>query len=138
VLSVDDRGHPALLLGFGDDVEGKGGFTGRLRPVDFDDTAARNAADAQGGSSAMLPVGIPSMCIGLVSPGFIFMMEPLPNWRSIWAIARSTALPRSVRSSAMRDCLSWRLWRAWCNGASALCHDALRIVRSMVAAVNMP
>jgi hypothetical protein len=31
----------------------------------------------------MLPVGMASICIGLISPGFIFMIEPLPNWRSI-------------------------------------------------------
>ena len=47
VLDVDEGGSAAVLLGFGDDVQGERRFTARFRPVDLDDTAAGEAADAE-------------------------------------------------------------------------------------------
>src|SRR5687768_3194670 len=41
----------------------------------------------------MLPVGIDSTWTAFASP--IFMIEPLPNWRSIWEMASSIARSRS-------------------------------------------
>jgi hypothetical protein len=48
VLYVDEGCYPTLLLSLGDHLQSDGGFTGRFRPEDFDDAAARQAADAQG------------------------------------------------------------------------------------------
>ena len=48
VLGIDEGAHPARLLRFGDDLEGQGGLARALRPVDLDDAAARQAADAEG------------------------------------------------------------------------------------------
>jgi hypothetical protein len=47
VLGVDERAHPALLLRLRDGVERERGLAGRFRPVDLDDPAARQPADAE-------------------------------------------------------------------------------------------
>ena len=52
VLRVDERCDTASFLAFGDGVYGQRGFTGRLGAVDFDDTTAWEAADAEGGVEA--------------------------------------------------------------------------------------
>ena len=48
VLGVDEGRHSPHLLGFGDDMQGQGGFARRLRTEDFDDPAPGHSADAQG------------------------------------------------------------------------------------------
>ena len=48
MLNVYIRCVPAVFLRGGDDVQRKRSLTGGLRPVYLDDTAARNAADAEG------------------------------------------------------------------------------------------
>ena len=48
VLNVYIRCVPAVFLRGGDDMQRKRSLTGGLRPVYLDDTAARNAADAEG------------------------------------------------------------------------------------------
>ena len=47
VLGVDEGADAAALLRLGDDVERQRGLAGRLRAVDLDDAAARQAADAE-------------------------------------------------------------------------------------------
>ena len=47
VLGVDERRHAAQLLRFGDDLQRERRLARRLRPEDFDDAAARHAADAE-------------------------------------------------------------------------------------------
>ena len=47
VLGVDEGADAAVLLGLGDDVQGERGLAGGFRPVDLDDAAARQAADAE-------------------------------------------------------------------------------------------
>ena len=47
VLGVDERRGAAELLDLGDDLQRERGLTRRLRSVDFDDAAARQAADAE-------------------------------------------------------------------------------------------
>ena len=47
VFGVDEGGDAAELLHFGDDLQTEGSLAGRLRTVDFDDAAARQATDAQ-------------------------------------------------------------------------------------------
>ena len=49
VFHVDEGGHAARLLGFGDDLQRDGGFARRFRPEDLVDSAARKSAHAQGG-----------------------------------------------------------------------------------------
>ena len=48
VLGVDERRDAARLLRVGDRVQRDRGLAGALRPVDLDDPAARQAADAEG------------------------------------------------------------------------------------------
>ena len=48
VFSVDVGGEAAHALGLGHDVDGKGGLAGRFPAVDLGNTAAGQAADAQG------------------------------------------------------------------------------------------
>ena len=47
VLGVDERRHAAQFLRLGDDLQRQRGFARRLRTEDFDDAAARHAADAE-------------------------------------------------------------------------------------------
>ena len=47
MLGVDECGRAALLLDLGDDLQRQRRLARRLRPVDLDDTAARQAADAE-------------------------------------------------------------------------------------------
>jgi hypothetical protein len=47
VLGVDEGAGAAELLHFGDDLQRQRGLARRFRAVDFDDAAARQAADAQ-------------------------------------------------------------------------------------------
>jgi len=47
VLGVDERRRAALLLNFRDDLQGQRRLARRLGPVDLDDAAARQAADAE-------------------------------------------------------------------------------------------
>ena len=48
MLGVNERRESAAFLRVGDDVQHERGFAGRFRPENFDDAAARDAADAQG------------------------------------------------------------------------------------------
>ena len=48
VLGVDESHDTTHGLGLGKNLKGQGGLTARLRPIDLDDTATGNAADAQG------------------------------------------------------------------------------------------
>ena len=48
MLHVDVRGLTAVFLGGGHNVQGQGGFTGGLRPVNLHNTSSGDAADAQG------------------------------------------------------------------------------------------
>ena len=52
VLGVDEGREPAALLRLGDDVKGQGRLARGLRPEDFDDAAAGDAADSQRGVHA--------------------------------------------------------------------------------------
>ena len=47
VLGVDERGHAARALCLGDDVQRQRRLARRLRAVDLDDAAARDAADTE-------------------------------------------------------------------------------------------
>ena len=47
MLGVDEGGGAAHALGLRDDVQRQRGLAGGLRPVDLDDPAARDAADAE-------------------------------------------------------------------------------------------
>jgi len=47
VLGIDEGADAGLLLHFGDDLQGERGLAGRLRAVDLDHAAARQAADTQ-------------------------------------------------------------------------------------------
>ena len=47
VLGVDEAANAAALLRLGDDVQRERGLAGGFRPVDLDDAAARQAADAK-------------------------------------------------------------------------------------------
>jgi hypothetical protein len=47
VLGVDEGGGAAALLALGDDLQRQRGLAGGLGPVDLDDAAARQAADAE-------------------------------------------------------------------------------------------
>ncbi len=47
VLGVDEGAHAAARLGLGDGVQGQRRLAGRLRAVDLDDAAARQAADPE-------------------------------------------------------------------------------------------
>ena len=47
VLGIDEGADAALLLGLGDGVQRERGLAGGFRPVDLDDTPARQAADAE-------------------------------------------------------------------------------------------
>src|SRR5579864_2747004 len=47
VLGVDKSAHAAFLLRLRNDVEGKRGLAGALRPENLDDAPARQAADAE-------------------------------------------------------------------------------------------
>ena len=47
VLRIDKRGLAAQLLGFGDDVQGKGRLAARFRAVNLNHAAARESADAK-------------------------------------------------------------------------------------------
>ena len=48
VLGIDEGGDAAVLLCLRDHVQGNRRLTGRLRAIDLDDAAARDAADAEG------------------------------------------------------------------------------------------
>ena len=48
VFGVDEGGNAPLLLAFGNDVQRQGRLARGFRAVDFRDSAARHAADAQG------------------------------------------------------------------------------------------
>ena len=47
MLRIDEGRGAAQLLGLGDDLQGQRGFAGRFRPVDLDDAAPRQPADAE-------------------------------------------------------------------------------------------
>src|SRR5262249_12214813 len=52
VFGVNVRGDAARLLGLGHDVQRQRGFAGAFGAVDFDDAAARQSADSDGGVNA--------------------------------------------------------------------------------------
>src|SRR5437667_29849 len=47
MLGIDEGGPPAALLRLGDDVQGEGRLSGRLRPVDLDHPTPRDAAHTE-------------------------------------------------------------------------------------------
>ena len=47
MLNVDKGNLAAQLLGFSQNMQGQGGFTGRFRPIYLNDASAWQAADAQ-------------------------------------------------------------------------------------------
>jgi hypothetical protein len=47
MFGIDEGADAAALLGFGNDMEGERRLAGGFRAVDFDNTAARKAADAK-------------------------------------------------------------------------------------------
>ena len=47
MLGVDETADAALLLGFGDNLQSQRRLARAFRPVDFDDTALRQTADAK-------------------------------------------------------------------------------------------
>src|SRR5271169_931992 len=47
MLRVDERARPTAALALGNHVQREGGLTGALRPVDLDDAATRQSADAE-------------------------------------------------------------------------------------------
>jgi hypothetical protein len=57
VLGVDERAHPAELLGLGDDVVHQRRLARGLRPEDLHDAAAGDAADAEGEVQRQRPGG---------------------------------------------------------------------------------
>jgi hypothetical protein len=66
--------------------------------VDLGDPAAGHPADPERQIERDVPGGDGvDLHRALGSP--IFMMAPLPNWRSIWVIASSIALSRSAMGS---------------------------------------
>jgi len=75
MLGIDKGGSTAHFLGFSHNMLGKSRFTATLWAIDFDNTATRQTAD----TSRRV----------LASP--IFIIEPLPNLRSIWLIAALSA-----------------------------------------------
>src|SRR5713101_2796021 len=104
VLGVDEGGGATQVLRLRDDVERQRGLAGRLRPVDLGHPAAGNAADAQR-DIALGIGGIPRGRVTEISSKMLpwprRMMAPLPNWRSIEAMASSRAWRRSLLISAM-------------------------------------
>lgn len=48
MFRIDECADAALLLRFSDGVQGKRGFTGTFRPIDFHDTSLGQAANPQG------------------------------------------------------------------------------------------
>ena len=91
VFGVDEGADAAALLRLGDGVQSEGGLARAFRAVNFDHTAARQAADAKREVQAERPEGITSICsCHALAP--MRMMEPLPKARSICAIAASSAL----------------------------------------------
>ncbi len=98
MFGVDIGGDAALLLGLGHDMQRQRGLARGFRAVDLDDAAARQAADAQRDVEAQRagrnrvgrrpPIALAS-----------FITEPLPNARSIWDSAASSARLRSLFSS---------------------------------------
>ncbi len=89
VLDVDEGHFAALLLGFGQDVQGQRGLTAGFRPVHLDDAAAGHTAHAQRQVQAQTAVEMASTCMAALSPSF--MTAPLPNCFSIWASAVASA-----------------------------------------------
>ena len=95
VLRVDERGDAARLLRVGDGVQGHGGLAasspGRRsrRPG-----RAGRPPMPRATSRAIDPVGITSTGTRVSSPSR--MIEPLPNCRSIWSSAASSALSLSL------------------------------------------
>ena len=90
VLHVDKRRVAAHFLAFGDAVERQGGLTGGFRPVDLNDSAARQTADTERESSEREPVEIASTCMPLFWPRRI--TAPSPNCFLICVNAVSSAL----------------------------------------------
>jgi hypothetical protein len=72
-------------------VQAQRGLAGRLRSVDLDHPAARQAADAEGDIEPERAGGN-GLDVVDCQPSPIFMMEPLPNCFSIWARAAWSAL----------------------------------------------
>jgi hypothetical protein len=91
---------PPPFWHFGDDLQRERGLAGGLGPVDLDDAAARQAADAER-DVEVEPVEMTSMSsIALRPASPRRMTEPLPNCFSIWP---SAALSAFLRLSSMSD-----------------------------------
>jgi hypothetical protein len=90
-----------------------------FRPVDLDDPALGQAADAERDVEPQRAGrGRLDVLDGVVAPSF--MIEPLPNWRSIWASALSSAF---CLSADLRSVMSRRF--AVAMEFRPLCHAAV-------------
>ena len=98
MLGIDEGAGAARLLGLGDHVQGERGLARAFRPVDLDDAAARQAADAERDVEAERAGGdrLGSRRRSRCWPSF--MIEPLPKARSIWPRAASNAFDLSMPS----------------------------------------
>ena len=94
MLGVDVGRDAAHLLGLGDDVLCQRRLTARFRAVNLNDAARGKPPMPSAMSSAIGRSGWRRSAPVVESP--IFMIDPLPNWRSMVARARSIALSRSL------------------------------------------
>jgi hypothetical protein len=86
MLGVDEGADATPALSLGDHVVDEGRLAGGLRAEDLDDAAARQAADSKRETET-------------AARSFIFMTDPLPNCRSIWPSATSSASCLSTSAS---------------------------------------
>ena len=84
VLGVDEGADAAALLRLGDQLERQRRLAGRLRPVDLDDAAAREAADAERDVEPERAGRERPRCRRERASSPSFMIAPLPNCFSIW------------------------------------------------------
>ena len=104
MLGVDEGADTALLLRLGQDLEGQSGLAGRLRPVNLDDAAARQPADAERDVEPERARGH-GLHLDRRSLAPSRMIEPLPCIFSIWASAASRAFCLSMLPpSTTRSC----------------------------------
>jgi hypothetical protein len=101
-------------------VQRERGLARAFRPVDLDDAALGQAADAERDVEAERAGGdrLDVRRLRLLAP--IFMIEPLPKARSIWLSAASSAFPFSILDipleeglppTATSDCRSGTFYR---------------------------
>jgi hypothetical protein len=96
MFGIDEGADAALLLGFGNGLQRQRRLARAFRPVDLDDAAPRQAADAERDiEPERARRNRLDLDDALVLPSF--MIEPLPNERSIW---ESAAVPGSRNRAA--------------------------------------